>query len=72
MQMVLGSTLSLPTLLFSGLCVAFTQAHNQSGSNRAIAPPKFLKMYVCVRYINKLHHFAPPKISVGYSPAFTG
>jgi len=29
------------------------------GRNRAIAPPKFLKTYVFVRYSNKLHHFAP-------------
>jgi len=33
-------------------------------------PPKFLKTYVFVRYSNKLHHFAPPKISVGCGPAF--
>jgi len=33
------------------------------GGNRAIAPPKFLKKYVFVRYSNKLHHLPPENIS---------
>jgi len=33
-----------------------------------IDPPKFSQTYVFVRYSNKLHHFAPPKISVGCDP----
>jgi len=47
-----------------GVC----QARNQRGEIGQVPPQKFSQRYVFVRYSNKLHHFAPPKISVGCGP----
>jgi len=45
------------------------QALNQRGAIGQFPHPKFLKTCVFVRYSSKLHRFAPPKMSVGCSPA---
>ena len=44
----------------------------REGKSGNCPPPKFLKTYVFVRYINKLHFFPLPKISVGCGPGHEG
>jgi len=69
---ILAVSLSIDIIArFVSLSSVTVQARNQrpeGGGNPAIALPKFSQTYVFVRYSNKLHHFPPPKISVGCGP----